>query len=116
MKSILSICFALALLYSRQSEAPTIEARGIVVDGLSDRGVAGVSVSIGEQTTTTDREGKFSLANLKGGRVTLIAFKDGFSVARPVSSIFPSTSGIPLTLVAGQRIEVVVRLFPAGSV
>jgi hypothetical protein len=67
------------LLSIAQSTTQTV--KGIVVDKISEKPLAGATVSIGTSATVTNADGKFYLNNIATGRITIVISNTGYKSA-----------------------------------
>lgn len=97
---------------------PTAGIEGFVVDGATNQALEGVRVAIEDSPshTMTNAQGYFVLENLPPTAVVLTAEKPGYAPARMDGLRLPGNSGLPITLVAGQKLRGTVRLYPAATV
>jgi hypothetical protein len=91
---------------------------GVVLDGATETPLRDVRVEVatGGQflRTTTDAEGRFLVEDVPPGSHVLRAARAGYMGARLNGRTLPGNDGIPLTFVAGQDIEGVLRMYPAA--
>ncbi len=105
----------------QQKTAPAATGRieGVVVDGVSDKPVAGVNVTALQEkdrrNITTDPQGRFTFT-LPHGTVRLHAAKDGYAPLRVDGHRFP-TDGVLVSVGPNQQVRGVrLKLFANGSV
>jgi Carboxypeptidase regulatory-like domain len=88
------------------------------VDGATSQPLAGVRVAIEGSAfhTMTDARGYFILDNVPPSAVLLTAEKPGYAAARIDGFRLPGNNGLPVTLIAGQKLQGTIRLYPAATV
>jgi carboxypeptidase family protein len=67
------------------------------------------------RSAVTDDAGRFTIANLPAGRLTIAAIKRGY-VAGAYGAPRPGRPGTPVVLAPGQTFDATIRLAPAGVV
>jgi hypothetical protein len=89
---------------------------GQVLDGVTGEPIPNVHVALLPRpgSTLTDAEGRFTLGSLAPRTATLTATRVGYSNARLEGRSIPGNDGIPVVLEPGDRIERVLRLYPAA--
>lgn len=108
-------------------QAPTPAATGVIAGALSsaDLGQPVRKAQVRLQsatprmtrTTTSDADGRYEFSSLPPGEYTLVASKPGFlDVVYGARRPGPTSPGVPILLVAGQKLTNVSLRLPRGSV
>lgn len=83
MKPFLCLCICLlsSLLAITQTAAQTYSISGLVTDNVSNKGLDGVTVTIANQTATTDATGSYTLTNVPPGPQIITASLTHYTIA-----------------------------------
>lgn len=89
------------------------QIRGVAREGST--GLAGVKVSTGSQSTTTNAQGEFVLSDLKPGTHTLRAFREGYDFTPAVKSVTLKAADAEGILFTGTPVPNLDELIPQKS-
>jgi hypothetical protein len=121
-QAVLVVLFSIsAIAVAEQAKAPPIPSArigGTILDGITNKPVAGVAVSMLQGTdrrdSMTDASGQFAFTATHG-TVRLVTSKAGYASVRPEGHKLP-TDGVLISLTPGQQLRnLTLHIWPTGS-